>query len=263
MTERDDQLKTVAIVTGGGSGIGEALSRELASDGYCVVIADKDVDGAERVARDIVRRGECAQAQEVDVTDGSAVDELVSRTISDYGCVDVMCANAGVIGPTDLFSASHDDWSTVIDVNLKGTIYCCQAVAESMKERRSGRILVTASYNAFRSGVHVVPYRVSKSALVMYVRCLALALAPYSVTVNALCPGVTMTTMQKAYAETTARELGVTVEEYFDDRRDRIPMKRFTETDDVVALARFLISDGARIVTGQAIAADGGVLASS
>ena len=132
-----------------------------------------------------------------------------------------------------------------------------------MMARRRGRILITASTNAVRAGAHVIPYRVSKAALLMYTRCLALVMAPYGVTVNALCPGVTLTPMQVDYAQRTAAERGLALDTYLDDRAGQIPMHEFTTVDDLAGLAEFLASDSARLITGQAIAPDGGVMMAS
>jgi NAD(P)-dependent dehydrogenase (short-subunit alcohol dehydrogenase family) len=132
-----------------------------------------------------------------------------------------------------------------------------------MMTRRRGRILITASYNGVRAGTHVIPYRVSKAAILMYTRCLALVLAPYNVTVNALCPGVTLTPMQLAYAAEAAAERDVTVDDYLAARQADIPMHEFTTVADVANLAEFLVSDAARLITGQAIAPDGGVMIAS
>jgi len=253
----------VALLTGAGSGIGRGLALAMARAGASVAVLDIAGDAATHVAAEIAALGQLAVAHCVDVTDAVALQAAVDATIAALGHIDFVFANAGVLGPADYLDISPLDWDGVLDVNVKGVAHTCRAVVPHLMERRSGRILITASYNGVRAGAHVIPYRVSKAAAIMYTRCLAMVLAPYDVTVNAICPGVTLTPMQLAYAETTAAEHGITTEEYLADRAARIPMHHFTEIDDLAGLALFLVSDSARLITGQAIAPDGGVMTSS
>jgi NAD(P)-dependent dehydrogenase (short-subunit alcohol dehydrogenase family) len=189
--------------------------------------------------------------------------DTVQDVIANLGQLDFLFANAGVLGPAEYFDITPGDWDLVLDVNVKGITHTCGAAAEHMMARRQGRIIVTASYNGVRAGAHVIPYRVSKAAAIMYTRCLALVLAPYGITVNAICPGVTLTPMQLDYAEATAVERSITLEQYLADRAAKIPMGEFTKIEDLTGLAEFLVSDAARLITGQAIAPDGGVMVSS
>lgn len=253
----------VALVTGAAAGIGASLAQYFAEMGAHVALVDLNADGVASAAKHIRLSGGRASAYGADVTDGHGMRDLFDRVVAEHGALDICVANAGAIGPEDFFAATPEEWDRVIDVNTKGVAHTCQAAARHMVERGSGRILVTLSYNAFRTGPHVIPYRVSKAGSFMLVRSLALVTAPHGVTVNAICPGVTMTEMQKGYAAEVAERRGIGLEEYFDERRSRIPMGEFTTFDDLNALAGFLVSDGARHITGQAIAPDGGVLASS
>jgi NAD(P)-dependent dehydrogenase (short-subunit alcohol dehydrogenase family) len=251
------------LVTGGGSGIGRSLALHMAQLGASVAVVDLNLEAAEAVSSEIKALNRDALAFAVDVTDAQAIQHAVDETIHSFGQLDVLFANAGVLGPADYLDIQPEDWDLVLDVNIKGVTHSCRAVVPHMMQRQQGRILITASYNGQRSGAHVIPYRVSKAAVLMYTRCLATVMAPYDVTVNAICPGVTLTPMQLEYAEQTAKEKGISREAYFAERASRIPMQRFTETQDLNALAAFLISEGARLITGQAIAPDGGVMMSS
>jgi len=253
----------VALLTGAGSGIGRGLALAMAQAGASVAVLDIAGDAAARVAAEITALGRPAVAHCVDVTDAAAIQAAVDATIAALGHIDFVFANAGVLGPADFLEISPLDWDGVLDVNVKGVAHTCRAVAAHLMERRAGRILITASYNGVRAGAHVIPYRVSKAAVIMYTRCLAMVMAPYQVTVNAICPGVTLTPMQLAYAETTAAERRITPAEYLAERAARIPMQHFTEIEDLAGLALFLVSDRARLITGQAIAPDGGVMTSS
>ncbi|HQY90771.1 SDR family oxidoreductase [Caldilinea sp.] len=253
----------VALITGGGSGIGRGFALQLARCGATVAVTDLDGAAAEAVAGEVEALGGRSLRAAVDVADAAAVQAAVDRTIERFGHLDFVFANAGVLGPAEYLDITPADWDLVLDVNIKGVVHTCRAAVPHLIERQQGRILITASYNGVRAGAHVIPYRVSKAAVLMYTRCLALVLAPHNVTVNAICPGVTLTPMQLAYAEKTAEERGITTEEYLADRAAKIPMQHFTGIEDLTGLAQFLLSDSARLITGQAIAPDGGVTISS
>ncbi len=253
----------VAFVTGGGSGIGRGFALELAQRGAAICVTDINGEAAAAVAADIEAAGGQALAAALDVADAAAGAAVAAQTIAHFDQLDYLFANAGVLGPADYLEITPADWDLVLDVNIKGVVHTCRAVVPHMIERRQGRILITASYNGVRAGAHVIPYRVSKAALLMYTRCLALVMAPHNVTVNAICPGVTLTPMQLAYAAKTAAERSVTTEAYLADRAAQIPMQQFTGIEDLTGLAQFLLSDSARLITGQAIAPDGGVMMSS
>ncbi len=210
----------VALITGGGSGIGRGFALQMARRGASVTVVDLNGTGAAAVAEEIKALGIQSLDYQVDVRDQQAIQAATSETISHFGHLDFIFANAGVLG------------------------------------------LITASYNGIKAGAHVIPYRVTKAAAIMYMRCMALVLAPYDVTVNAICPGVTLTPMQVDYATRTATERGITTKEYLDERTSLIPMHHLTEIEDLTGLAEFLVSDSARLITGQAIAADGGVMIS-
>jgi len=255
--------KKVALITGAGSGIGRGFAHQMAQLNYVVIVTDLDESSAETVADEIREMGQTAVAYQFDITDADVAKQIVDAVIDTYGRIDVLFANAGALGPADFWDIQPSDWDVMTSVNIKGTAIISQLVAEHMKNQGSGRIVTTASYNAVRVAAHVIPYRVTKAAILMFTRCLAMVMAPYNVTVNAIAPGVTMTPMQEQYAEKTADERGITLDEYLDDRRLRIPMQELTTIDDLNALAKFIVSDDSRLITGQIIAVDGGVMASS
>jgi NAD(P)-dependent dehydrogenase (short-subunit alcohol dehydrogenase family) len=258
-----DLTDKVALVTGGGSGIGRGFVLSMATKGAAVAVVDRNGEAAQQVADEAAALGVKARAYAVDVTDARAMQATVQDVIANLGQLDFLFANAGVLGPADYLDITPDDWDLVLDVNVKGITHTCRPAVEHMMARRQGRIIVTASYNGVRAGAHVIPYRVSKAAAIMYTRCLALVLAPYGITVNAICPGVTLTPMQLGYAAATAQERSITLEQYLADRAAKIPMGEFTTIEDLTGLAEFLVSDAARLITGQAIASDGGVMVAS
>lgn len=253
----------VAFVTGAGSGIGRGLAVQMARDGAAVAVTDQDGSTAAAVVEEIVAAGGRAASFCVDVRHTGQIEAAVASTQQALGPIDFLFANAGALGPAEYLAITPDDWDFMLDVNVKGVALTCRAVVPQMMARRQGRILITASTNGARAGAHVIPYRVSKAAILMYTRCLALVLAPYGVTVNALCPGVTLTPMQLDYAATVAAERGISLDAYLAGRSEQIPMHEFTAVDDVTGLAEFLVSDSARLITGQAIAPDGGVMISA
>ncbi len=258
-----DLTGKVALVTGGGSGIGRGFVLSMAAKGAAVAVVDRNGGAAQQVADEAAALGVSSRAYAVDVTDAGAMHASVQDVIAELGQLDFLFANAGVLGPAEYLDITPDDWDLVLDVNVKGITHTCRAAVEHMMARRQGRIIVTASYNGVRAGAHVIPYRVSKAAAIMYTRCLALVLAPYGITVNAICPGVTLTPMQLDYAAATAEERSISLEQYLADRAAKIPMGEFTTIEDLTGLAEFLVSDAARLITGQAIAPDGGVMVSS
>jgi meso-butanediol dehydrogenase/(S,S)-butanediol dehydrogenase/diacetyl reductase len=253
----------VALITGGGSGIGRGFVLSMARHGAAVAIIDRDGAAAAEVADEAQSLGVSARAYTADVADAQQMRDVTTAAIAGLGGLDFLFANAGVLGPSEYQSITPDDWDQVLDVNVKGIAHTCRPAADHMMVRRAGRIIITASYNGIRAGAHVIPYRVSKAAAIMYTRCLALVLAPYNITVNAICPGVTLTPMQLKYAEATAEDRHITLQEYLADRAAKIPMGEFTKIEDITGLAEFLVSDAARLITGQAIAPDGGVMVSS
>jgi meso-butanediol dehydrogenase/(S,S)-butanediol dehydrogenase/diacetyl reductase len=253
----------VALVTGGGSGIGRGFVLSMAGKGAAVAVVDRNGDAARRVAGEAAALDVPARAYAADVTDAQAMWDTAQDAIANLGQLDFLFANAGVLGPAEYLDVTARDWDLVLDVNIKGIAHTCRAAVDHMMARRQGRIIITASYNGMRAGAHVIPYRVSKAAAIMYTRCLSLVLAPYGITVNAICPGVTLTPMQLDYAQATADERSISLEQYLADRAAKIPMGEFTKIEDVTGLAEFLVSDAARLITGQAIAPDGGVMVSS
>jgi len=255
-----DLTGKVAFVTGGGSGIGRAFALQMARDGAAVAVTDLNGLTAADVAAGIAELGGQSLAQALDVRDVEGLEAAVDDAIARFGHIDFLFANAGVLGPADYLDITPDDWDLVLDVNLKGVALTCRALVSHFMERRQGRILITSSSNAVRAGAHVIPYRVSKAALLTYTRCLALVVAPYNVTVNAICPGVTLTPTEMDYIEVTAARQGITPEEYIGDRAARVPMQRFTKVADLAGLAEFLVSDSASFITSQAIAVDGGMM---
>lgn len=238
----------VAIVTGAGKGIGEAIARRYAAEGAKVVVNDVDAGTAEAVAADIVAAGYNAIAGPADISDSAQVEAMFDLTLSTYGTVDVLLNNAGLISPMLHFlEADEAWWRRIIDVNLTGTFLTCHRAAKIMVEAGGGSIINMSSGGATRAHRAFTSYDASKGGIEAFTRALALDLGPYGIRVNALMPGSIDTT-------------GLSLE----DRKlrgENVPMARIGIPEDMAGPAVFLASDDADYVSGDVLKVDGGMLA--
>ena len=263
-----DLTGRVAIVTGAAGGIGRGIGLVLAEQGVDLVLADLNGEGASAVASELEGQGHRAVAVTTDVTDRRSAADLAAAAIDEYGKVDILVNDAGVIGAPGWWERefpNDDDWDLALAVNLRGVVNVSEAVMDHMKERRYGKIVNIASIAARYGNVDIPNYNVSKSAVVSWTQSNALQMAPYGVNVNAICPGILWTPMFHRIAEKRARYNvdptfeGLEGRAFFDRLIDAwIPMKREQTPEDVGKLAAFLASDDARNITGQAINVDGG-----
>ena len=263
-----DLTGRTALVTGGASGIGRATSLALAGQGADVAVADLRADGALKVAGEVEKLGRRTIAIEVDVADRESVERMVKEASDDLGDLDILINDAGVVGLPGWFdrdTPSDGDWDLVMAVNLRGAVMASEAVSTRMKERRRGKIINIASMVSRYGSVDLPHYAASKAAVVSWTRSHALQLAPYSVNVNAICPGMLWTPMWQQIAVLRSRVAdspefkGLSGREYFDKTVESIvPLKREQTPEDIGAMAAFLASEDARNITGQAIQVDGG-----
>ena len=237
--------KTV-IVTGAGRGIGAGIAQTMAKLGAAVVLVDVDAEAASGQAESIVAGGGTADAQTGDVLDKSFLDRVVAETVQRREKVDVLVNNVGIIRDNYLENITEADWDLVLDVNLKGAFFSCQAVAPTMKERRYGKIVNIIS-KAWLGTVGQTNYSASKGGLVSLTRTLALELAPYEINVNGVAPGLIDTPMTRNLPE-KVKERVIKMQ----------PTGKMGPTDDVAAAACFLASDLAGFITGQILHVDGG-----
>lgn len=257
----------VAIVTGGGQGLGQAICRRLAREGCHVVVADLNEEAAAETATSITAylqsEGEADQrviAIDVDVTDEGQVAAMVNRTVQQFGRLDILVANAGILIAGEISEFSADQWRAVIEVNLVGYFLCAKHAARVMKARRSGVIIQINSKSGKRGSYKNSAYAASKFGGVGLTQSIALDLAEYGVRVNAVCPGnlldspLWVNSLYEQYAE----RWGITEEEVRQKYIDQAPMKRGCTYDDVCNVVVFLASDQAGYMTGQAINVTGG-----
>ena len=260
-----DLSDKVALVTGGASGIGRGICLVLGEQGANVAVADLNVQGASQVSSDLSARGPRSAAFEVDVTDRGSVDRMVARVIEGFGRIDILVNSAGIVGArgySERDAPSDEDWSQVFAVNVRGLVMVSEAVSHHMMERRYGKVVNIASIAA-RQGVAVHPqYSTSKAAVLNWTQAHALQMAPYSVNVNAICPGLLWTPMSQAAVQMRGRRVaakGMSVRELFDSTvESAIPLGREQTPEDVGKMAAFLASDDSKNITGQAINVDGG-----
>jgi acetoin reductase-like protein len=250
----------VGIVTGGGRGIGRGIALELAQQGAHVVVADLDFKAAGEVAAEIAASGRQSLALAVDVTVRSAMDAMVDSAIRRLGRLDILVNNAGVVSLRPLLEVTEEEWDQLFAVNLKGVLFGIQAAGRVMVQQRSGRIVNLSSIGAKRGSGLMAAYCASKAGVISLTRSAALALASYSITVNAVCPGVVETPMWERVSTAQGHYEGRPAEEVRRRRQAEIPLGRGETPEDVARVVAFLASDDAAYMTGQALNVCGGVV---
>lgn len=244
----------VSIVTGGAKGIGRGISLRFAQAGSTVVIAQRDRLTGQEVVREIGDAGGTALFIATDVGVQEQVENLVEKTVTRFGQIDILVNNAAITMCYEpLLDMSLDSWQRVIDVNLTGVFLCSQAAARHMVDRRYGKIVNVGSVGSFMPERDCPHYCAAKGGVIMLTKSMALDLAPFNVSVNAVAPGATMTEKIRHVLQ----EQGV------EDRAtglSKIPLARFGEVEEVAAAALFLASDEASYVQGATLVVDGGYL---
>ena len=240
-----------AVITGAGSGIGQAAAMLFAAYGANVIVADISEAAAEKTAEVIRRNGGRVHVIHVDISQSAQVDRLITETVDQFGGVDIFVANAGIGGAVlPLLEQTENEFVNVISVNLKGTFLCAKAAASQMiHQGRGGRIVITASIGAFEGGGHHGPYGASKGALVTLVRTMGREWAEYGITVNAVCPGLTATAINQGLLEDKALA---------ESLLDKIPMHRMAQPEEIASAMLYLATDAAAFITGTTLIVDGG-----
>ena len=251
--------KAVAI-TGAGRGIGRATALRLASDGWAVALSDVDAGSAAGVAEEIQGTGGTALAAQVDVTDHAAVRAWVYEVDDALGGLTGAVANAGIMRVQPFLDLTPEIWRQVMSVNLDGTFYFVQPVAERMAARKVGSIAIIASAASRLPSFATNAYNTSKTALHGLTRAMAMELGPLNVRVNAVSPGVVDTTMWELVDRERAALLGKQPGEVIAEAITRIPLGRVETPEDVAGFVAYLLSDESDYMTGQNISYDGGIV---
>jgi NAD(P)-dependent dehydrogenase (short-subunit alcohol dehydrogenase family) len=243
----------VAVVIGGTSGIGRAISRGLAEAGADVIPTSRRMELVEEAASEIEERGRRALRVASDVSDRASLQRVLDAALEAFDKVDILVNSAGRTRRAPTIDFAEEEWNQILDTNLTGTLRACQAFGRHMLERRYGRIINIASLASFVALHEVAAYCASKAAVASLTKSLAIEWAPYGVCVNAIAPGVFRTALNEKLLDETGRG-----QEFL----FRTPMKRFGKVEELVGAAVFLASDAASFVTGEVLVVDGGLLAS-
>ncbi len=234
----------VAIVTGGGGGIGKATCLAFAREGADIVIPEVNIANAEAAAAEIQALGRKCEVIETDVSNGDSVRAMVHRTLDAFGRVDILVNNAGIFSYTRIDACTEEEWDRMMAVNLKGPFLCSQAVMETMKAQRSGRIINLGSLAGQVGGIVAsAPYSASKAGVMCLTKSLARVLGEYGITVNSIAPGVAATEMAKNHP----------------DMRAQIPLGRVADASEIASAILFLASEEGRYVTGATLDVNGGI----
>jgi 3-oxoacyl-[acyl-carrier protein] reductase len=237
----------VAIVTGGGRGIGSAYCRGLAKEGAKVVIADVLLEAAEALAEEMKKEGYEALALKVDVSSETDTMKMAEDVLKEFGSIDILVNNAGIFPLCKFVDLTYEQWRKVMSVNLDGTFLCTKAVVPHMIEKKKGKIINISTECHFMGFADLVDYTASKSGVVGFGRALANALGEYFINVNTITPGLT-----------GSKELLETQPENFEPHVEGQAIKRVQVPEDLVGTVIFLASDESDMITGQIINVDGG-----
>ena len=282
----------VAIVTGSGQGIGEGIARRLAREGAIVVVADFNPETAAVVAQGIVDSGGQGMAFAIDIGNVSAVNQMVDDVVSRYGRIDILVNNAGVVQTKPMMALTEADWDRIVRVNERGAFFCLQAVSgqmikqvpealrkaaekpadimnmkpqsasnEDLADYSShcyGKIVNLSSISGRRGRPLSAHYAASKAAIISITQSAALALAPYNINVNAICPGIVVTPMWKQIDKERGDLFGAKPGEAVSAFINTVPLKRAATAEDLAGAVAFFCSEDANYITGQTLNVDGG-----
>jgi 3-oxoacyl-[acyl-carrier protein] reductase len=250
--EKFDIKNRVAIVTGGGQGIGQGIASIFAEAGAKVVISDKMAETVQATARELCGQGGNVLATVTDVRDSGQVDEMVKTTLKAFGRIDILVNNAAGNFKASFLDLSEKGWDAVVRATLKSVFLCSNAAAKIMVKQNSGNIINISSMDAFRGSTSAAAYGASKAGVVSLTKTLALELAPHHIRVNGIAPGHIDTPGTSQWRPPEVEE----------QLRCSIPLRRLGRPEDIATVALFLASEASAYMTGETILVDGGLLLS-
>jgi len=243
----------VAVITGGGRGIGAACAARLAAEGAAVVVSDMNPTTTEETAKKISGEGGKAIGAQCDVTDRESVEQLVKTAVDAYGRLDILVCCAGIIRDNLVYKMTDEDWDGVIDTHLKGTFFCAREAQKVMVPQKYGRMIFLSSTSALGNRGQT-NYSTAKAGLQGMARTLAIELGPFGITVNAVAPGFVETRMTEA----TAQRMGIDWEDFKKGAAANTPVRRVGQPADIAHAIAFFCSEDSGFVTGQTLYVRGG-----
>jgi len=252
--------KRVALVTGGGEGIGRAIALRFAKEGADITIADINFENAKKVSKEILSLGRESLAIKTDVSKQKEVNQTVKRTINKFKKIDILVNNAGISKISPFVKTTESIWNKILDTNLKGTFFCCKAVIPYMLRQKSGKIINLSSQSGKKGNSQYAAYCASKFGIIGLTQSIALEFAPYGININAICPNIVFTTMWKKQLNQYAQKYNLSSEKVKDFLLSKIPLGRFPKLEEITNVVLFLASDESSYITGQAINITGGQL---
>lgn len=250
----------VAIITGGGTGIGKAISFAFVNEGAAVVVAARNLSRLEETVKEIKSRGGKAKAIQTDISDQKQVQRMVAQTIEEFGHIDTLVNNAaiGTFNNADVADMNLDNWHDALAVNLGGTMLCSKEVLKFMIPRSSGSIISISSVAGLSGVPKESPYSVTKWGLIGFTETLAIEAGKHNIRVNCLSPGATRTQEFEDWVRGSAKDAGISYEKIMTKLTDNNALKRIAEPSEIAACVVFLASDDASAITGHNLIASCG-----
>lgn len=242
----------VAIVTGSGQGIGKGIAMLFAAEGARVVVCDRDPVTARRVADEIKCAGGTAMSVAADVSSRADVEALARKAIDSFGEIHILVNNAGLFLGSRLLDITDKQWNVTLDVDLKGVLYCMQAVVPYMIGQRYGKVVNIASVAAFAGSENMASYAAAKAGVMQLTKVAAHEFGRHNINVNAVAPGTVIT--EGSVGQRTAEQ----IDRYVKEREELASLRRVGRPEDIARVVLFLASDDSGFITGQTIVADGG-----
>ena len=240
-----DIADKVAIVTGGGTGIGRTIAIEFAKVGADVVVASRKQANLDSVAEEIKALGRQSLAIATDIRIPEQVDQLVKQTVDRFGRIDILINNAGASFMCPVEEMTPNGWDTIVNINLKGTFLCCRAVGKVMIQQKKGKIINFASTAGVNGSPRMAHYGAAKAGVINFTKSLAMEWAQHNINVNCIVPGLIETEGVKAQMQLSAEAL---------EERKKMPLlDRLGRTEDIAYTAIFLASEASRFITGETI----------